>query len=177
LISLFATADKVAEVGALGRLAMIFAVFSSVLSGIITPAFARCQDRARLLNAYFFVVGSFACLCGAALILAVLFPQQLLWVLGKGYAHLHKELLLMVAATLLSAITTTIFSLNAARAWIDVAWVEIPFRILLQIALLFFFDIATVQGVLWVALLSNLSPLLINILLTYRGFRSLQSSQ
>jgi O-antigen/teichoic acid export membrane protein len=177
LISLFATGDKVAEVGALGRLAMIFAVFSSVLSGIITPAFARCQDRARLLNAYFSVVGSFACLCGAALILAVLFPQQLLWVLGKGYEHLHEELLLMVAATLLSAITTTMFSLNAARAWIDVAWLEIPLRILLQIALLFSFDISTVQGVLWVALLSNLSPLLINIVLTYRGFRSLQSSQ
>nr|MBA3272278.1 polysaccharide biosynthesis protein [Chthoniobacterales bacterium] len=49
LISFFANhAGAVAEVGALGRLAMIFAVMSNLLANVFAPAFARCQSPRRL---------------------------------------------------------------------------------------------------------------------------------
>jgi O-antigen/teichoic acid export membrane protein len=176
LISLFASADNVAEIGALGRVAVVFAVIGSVLSGVIAPAFARCQDPIRLRSAYWMVVSGFTACCGLAFLLTVLFPNQLLWVLGKGYGDLHDELLLMIGATLLGAIASTMFTLNAARAWVDIAWVEIPLRLTMQIALLLVFDITTVRGVLWIGLLSNLSPLIVNALLTYRGFRRTELS-
>ena len=48
LISLFARqASSVAEVGALGRLAMIFVVISNLLTNVFVPAFARCQEQAK----------------------------------------------------------------------------------------------------------------------------------
>src|SRR5205085_5122568 len=49
LISFFARhAESVAEVGALGRLAMIFTVLMNMLTNIFVPAFARCQDKTKL---------------------------------------------------------------------------------------------------------------------------------
>ena len=54
LISFFGSrATSVAEVGALGRLAMIFAVMGQLLTNIFVPAFARCQSAAKLRLQYF----------------------------------------------------------------------------------------------------------------------------
>ena len=48
LISFFGRqATSVAEVGALGRLAMIFTVISNLLTNVFVPAFARCGRRDR----------------------------------------------------------------------------------------------------------------------------------
>jgi len=48
---------------------------------------------------------------------AAIFPDQFLFVLGNKYAHLHRELLLMVGSAVLAALTGTFWSLNAAKAW------------------------------------------------------------
>src|SRR4029077_5754261 len=58
LISLFAhRATSVSEVGALGRLAMIFTVLSTLLTNIFVPAYARCQDEHKLRWLYAAIVG------------------------------------------------------------------------------------------------------------------------
>src|SRR5207253_7512693 len=99
LISFFAhRVSAVAEVGALGRLAMIFAVLSNLLTNVFVPAFARCQDSRKLRWLYAAIIGgvsafSLLVLCGAEI-----FPDQFLFVLGSKYAHLHRELFLMVGA-------------------------------------------------------------------------------
>ena len=66
-------AGSVAEVGALGRLAMIFAVLGNLLTNIFAPAFARCQRRPQLGWLYAGIVGavvgfSLLVLGGAALL-------------------------------------------------------------------------------------------------------------
>src|SRR5215213_7975807 len=61
LISFFGRqATSVAEVGALGRLAMIFAVLGNLLTNVFAPAFARCQSPRRLRWQYAGVVGAVA---------------------------------------------------------------------------------------------------------------------
>jgi O-antigen/teichoic acid export membrane protein len=175
LISFFGSrATSVAEVGALGRLAMIFAVMGQVLTNIFVPAFARCQDKARLRLQYFTIVAGVAGCCAAVLAAAAFFPNQFLFVLGSKYSHLQRELLLMVTGTVLSVLTGAIWFLNASKAWISGAWLYIPLTLATQVALIPYTDFSNVRQVLIFGVISAVPNLLLNMILSYRGFRNFQ---
>ncbi len=175
LISFFAhRTSSVAEVGALGRLAMIFTVLTNLLTNIFVPAFARCQDRHRLRTLYLEIIGAVTCFCLLVIGAAAIFPEQCLFILGNKYAHLHRELLLMVGASVLAALTGTFWSLNASKAWIAGSWLYIPLTLLTQLALIPFTDFSSVTSVLVFNLLSGVPNLLLNFALALRGFRSWQ---
>jgi len=175
LISFFASsATSVAEVGALGRLTMIFAVMGQLLMNIFVPAFARCQNAAKLRWQYFGIVGSVAGFCSVVIAAAVFFPNEFLFVLGNKYSHLQRELLLMVSGTVMSVLTGALWSLNASKAWIAGAWLYIPLTLATQIALIPYTDFSDVRQVLVFNLISSVPNLLLNAVLGYRGFRSWQ---
>ena len=175
LISFFARqSSSVAEVGALGRLAMIFVVLANLLANIFVPAFARCQERRQLRSLYFEIAGGVSLFCIVVIAAAATFPDQFLFVLGNKYAHLHRELLLMVGSAVLATLTGTFWSLNAAKAWVAGSWLYIPLTLLTQIALIPFTDFSNVRSVLMFNLLSSVPNLLLNLALSFRGFRSLE---
>jgi O-antigen/teichoic acid export membrane protein len=175
LISFFGSrATSVAEVGALGRLAMIFAVMGQVLTNIFVPAFARCQNEAKLRLQYLAIVAGVAGCCAAVLAAAAFFPNQFLFVLGSKYSHLQRELLLMVAGTVLNVLTGAIWFLNASKAWIAGAWLYIPLTLATQVALIPYTDFSNVRQVLIFGVISAVPNLLLNMVLSYRGFRNLQ---
>lgn len=177
LISFFAhRASAVAEVGALGRLAMIFAVLSNLLANVFAPAFARCHDPRQLRRLYVGIIGIVAAFSLLVVAGAAFFPDQFLFVLGNKYAHLHRELLLMVGGAVLSALTGTFWALNASKAWVAGAWLYIPLTLLTQVALIPFTDFSSVSGVLIFNLYSAIPNLLLNFVLSYRGFRSFQAA-
>ena len=137
LISFFAhRSASVAEVGALGRLAMIFSVLTNLLANIFVPAFARCHNRRKLRLLYLAIVGGVSAFSLVILLGASFFPEQFLFVLGNKYAHLHQELLLMVGGAVLGTLTGTFWSLNASKAWVGGAWLYIPLTLLTQLALI-----------------------------------------
>ncbi len=166
--------SSVAEVGALGRLAMIFVVLANLLANIFVPAFARCQERRQLRSLYLEIAGGVSLFCIVVIAAAAIFPDQFLFVLGNKYAHLHRELLLMVGSAVLTALTGTFWSLNAAKAWVAGSWLYIPLTLLTQIALIPFTDFSNVRSVLMFNLLSSVPNLLLNLALSFRGFRSLE---
>jgi O-antigen/teichoic acid export membrane protein len=173
LISLFAhRVSAIAEIGALGRLAMIFTILSNLLTNVFVPAFARCQSRRKLAWLYFLIVSGVVAFSAVIFAFAVFFPDQFLFVLGTKYAHLHRELLLIVGLTIISSLTGTFWSLNASKAWVSGAWLYIPLTLVSQVALIPFFDFSKVSDVLTFTLLSNAPNLLLNFAMTYRGFRT-----
>ena len=175
LISFFARrATSVAEVGALGRLAMIFSVLTNLLANVFVPAFARCQNKGKMRWLYGAIIGGVVAFSLSIISGAWIFPDEFLFVLGSKYAHLHRELLLMVAGAVLSALTGTFWALNASKAWVSGAWLYIPLTLVTQIALIPYTDFSSVAGVLIFNLLSAIPNLLLNIVMSYRGFRSLQ---
>ena len=177
LISFFGrNVGSIAEVGALGRLAMIFAVLSHLLANVFAPAFARCQALSKLRWQYAVIVGAVACFSLAIVLAAALFPRQFLFVLGNKYAHLERELLLMVAGAVMSAIASTLWSLNSARAWIRGSWLYIPLTLATQLALIPVTNFSSVSGVLIFNLVSMIPNLVLNLVLSYRGFRSFRES-
>jgi O-antigen/teichoic acid export membrane protein len=177
LISFFARrAASVAEVGALGRLAMIFTVLTNLLINIFVPAFARCQDRRKLRYLYAAIAGGVILFSAVVLGGAALFPDQFLFVLGNRYSHLHRELLLMIGVAVISAFSGTLWLLNASKAWVSGAWLYIPLTLATQIALIPFTDFSSVAGVLIFNLISAVPSLLLNLALSYRGFRTFAPS-
>src|SRR3989440_1124168 len=173
LISFFARrAASVAEVGALGRLAMIFTVLTNLLINIFVPAFARCQDKRKLRWLYAAIVGGVALFSLAVLCAAAFLPNQFLFVLGNRYSHLHRELLLMIGVAVITALSGTLWLLNASKAWVSGAWLYIPLTLVTQIALIPFTDFSSVAGVLVFNLISAAPSLLLNLALSYRGFRN-----
>jgi len=175
LISLFGRqVSSIAEVGALGRLAMIFAVLSHLLANVFAPAFARCQNAAKLRWQYAGIVGAVAGFSLTIIGAAYFFPSQFLFVLGNKYAHLNRELFLMVGGAVIMAMASTLWSLNAAKAWIAGSWLYIPLTLGTQLILIPFTDFASVPGVLTFNLISAIPSLLLNVALSYRGFRRWQ---
>ncbi|HJT45287.1 MAG TPA: hypothetical protein VJ721_03350 [Chthoniobacterales bacterium] len=173
LISFFGRhVASVAEVGALGRLAMIFTILMNMLTNVFVPAFARCHDKATLRWLYIGTVGAVVIFSGAVLAGAALFPDEFLFVLGNRYAHLHRELVLMVGVSVMSAVSATIWLLNASKAWVTGSWLYIPLTLATQVGLIPFSDFSSVAGVLVFNMISIVPSLLLNLVLSFRGFRS-----
>jgi hypothetical protein len=164
----------VAEVGALGRLAMIFAVLGNLLTNILAPAFSRCQEPRKLGWLYAGIVGGVAGFSLIVLAGAVFLPNEFLFVLGNRYSHLQHELLLMIGAAIMSMMASTLWTLNASRAWVAGSWLNIPLTLWTQLLLIPFVDFSSVSGVLTFNLFSVLPSLLLNASLSYRGFRQSQ---
>lgn len=176
LISAFGSAQGVAEVGALGRLAVIFAVLSSVMGNVIYPRFARVQEGALLWKRYWQILGGHAALAAGLLALAGLFPEALLWVLGSKYSHLGPELFLMILSAVLFSVLACMWQLNVARGWIVSPMLMIPIGIVVQVILIFVFDVTTVRGVLLMNIYSMIPGFFLNFLRTRQGIGQFKRS-
>jgi O-antigen/teichoic acid export membrane protein len=174
LISIFGNTENIAEIGALGRLGIIFSIINSVMGSIILPNFARCQSVKRLYRQYWVILGSF-CLFGIIILnAAVLFPTQILWILGKQYANLQNELFFMTISLVFSFIISTIYTMNVFRGWVEYSWLNIPLTVTLQIILLILLDLRSIKGVLIFNTLSTVPGFLVNVFLSYRGFQKMK---
>jgi O-antigen/teichoic acid export membrane protein len=174
LISVFGNTANIATIGALARVVVVFTVVNSVLGSVVTPVFARCQEKAELAKKYWFVLACYFAMGLALIGGCVLFPKQVLWVLGPKYADHSSELVLMVISNVAFSFIAAMWQLNTAKGWIHYSWLYIPTTVVIQILLLVLLDIRSVQGVLYFSIFSNLGPLLVNIVLSWHGFRTMK---
>lgn len=171
LVSFFGNTSNIAEVGALGRIVVIFSIANSVVINILLPSFARNQSSIDSLNRQYWQILGFCCLCGAVLIcLAIFLPSQILWILGNKYANLQFELLLMTIGCAFNFIIGGMWGMNSSRGWVDYSWLYIPSTVITQIILITFLDIGNLKGVLFFNILSCIPNFFINAILSFRGF-------
>ena len=171
LISAFGNTTNTAELGALGRLSIVFTLVNVVMSNIFIPAFARCPPQI-LLRRFLQIIVAYSSICLLIIGLVVLFPEQILWIFGKNYTHLKHELILITLSTVVSSIAGIMWSLNSSKAWIEYCWVYIPFTLITQIFLLFKLDLSKVTEVIYFGLFSALPFFVVNLVLTFRGINS-----
>ena len=171
LISIFGNAQRVAEIGALGRFAMIFTLVSSVMNGIVVPRFARCHDRRVLKQRYWQVAAGFTLLAASLVALSAAFPRPLLWVIGSQYANLENEVWLMMLSAASSGLFVALFSLTYSKGWIVPAAISIPLEIVTQLILILTFDISTVRGVLLVGCFGSVPLIVLNIIIAHLEMR------
>ncbi|MBK1988975.1 polysaccharide biosynthesis protein [Sphaerospermopsis aphanizomenoides BCCUSP55] len=175
IISIFGSTTSVAELGALGRIGVIFAIINSIMTTIVLPGFSRCQSLEVLRRRYFQILGIFGLFGILMIAIVYIFPEQIIWILGNKYSHLRKELLMIVTLTVVNSLINMISSLNLSKAWIEYGWIDIPITLTWQAILLMHLNISTLQGVIIFTLFSKIPPLLLNIMLSYRGFANYKS--
>lgn len=176
LISIFGGALRVAEIGALGRFAAIFTVVTSVMSGVVVPRFARCQDAGTLWRRYWQIFAGFALGFGILVVGSALFPGPLLWILGAKYANLEGDVWLMMLTSAVGSMLTTLQALNFSKAWIPPALVSIPMDVITLVILVMVCDISTVRGVLTMSCLGFVPHLFLNSIVAHRGLKKLASA-
>ena len=169
LITLFGNTANIAEVGALGRLTVIFSLITSIMTNIVLPSFSRTQSYEILIRKYKQIIFSYVFLSLIILLLSMFFPKQLLLILGKNYSSLEKELFFFAMAAVTNAITSILWSINASKGWTEEAWLFIPTIIITQIILLLFLDVSNIIGISIFSTLSVIPASCINFYMTYKG--------
>jgi hypothetical protein len=157
LISIFGKTQAIAQVGALGRLAMVFNIVSAVLALLWAPSFARMQGGRAVLHQFWIVQ-----LALLAFVIAVVggvawAPFAALALLGRGYGSLTHEVVLAAAGGAVALLSGCAYLMASSRAVVLTPWFVVPVSIGLQALLIFSLPISTVSGVLWLAILTNLA--------------------
>jgi O-antigen/teichoic acid export membrane protein len=149
LISILGTTKSVAQIGALGRLAMLLGLVSVLINTLIIPRYSRLpHNKTLLLKRYLQIQAWLLGLSLCVMSLIYLFPGQILWLLGKGYADLKVELLLNIAGSCLGLMVGTSFSLCTSRGWAMNPFIPIITSLLAITCGILLIDISTVRGIL-----------------------------
>ena len=77
----------------------------------------------------------------------------------------------------LGSIQATIWSMIAARAWVEWAWLDVPIPLLTLIICLLFIDVRSVHGVLLMGCFSQLTIVLSNSFMAWQGFVKFRQSK
>jgi len=154
LSSFFASTAAVAQVGALGRLAMLLSLFTVLFGTLITPRFARLPtSKDVLLNHYLLIHAGLLALSGCIIGVVWVFPTEVLWILGKGYFNLSKELLLNITGSCLNLIYGVSFTLYSGRGWAIKPIIAIPISLASMVISVILCNLTTLQGILVLNLL------------------------
>ncbi|MEY8688534.1 MAG: hypothetical protein AB9M53_01465 [Leptothrix sp. (in: b-proteobacteria)] len=172
LIGWFGHAERVAEVGALGRLGVLFTVLGSVSSALLLPYFARRTAVADVAAGLQLVHGFFALLLLTLAGAAAWLPQLFLWVLGPRYAGLQAELIWMVVASTLATWGGTVYSIGCSRGWVVPIMQSAPAGLGAIAFTAVLVDVSTVRGSYLIHLSSAVAALLISSAYLQRQLRS-----
>lgn len=149
LISVFGNTAALAQLGALGRLAVVLSLFSGLISILVVPRYARLiGKKSEMFNYYVQIIaGVFFLVClvvGAVYV----FADEILFVIGENYAGLQPELMLAMLGSGLSLIASIAFSLNISRDWVMNPAISVSISIASLVVGVFLFDVTTLKGVL-----------------------------
>jgi O-antigen/teichoic acid export membrane protein len=174
IISFFGSATSVAQLGALGRFGIVFNFISVLMLTLIIPRFARIATNSKLIVLRFMQLQFFLIVVGGLFVLFFfIFDKQFLWLLGKSYKGLNKELLLISISgslLLLSGITNSLLSVQSI---IIPPILFITITISVQIITLFLVPMDTVSGVILFGVFATLSLYITRILYFIIYFKKL----
>jgi O-antigen/teichoic acid export membrane protein len=171
ILTVFGTAARVAEIGALGRLAIVFAVLSSAFSALVLPRFSRYTDAGQVQRRYVLFTALSGTIGAAVVLLAWAFPRPLLMVLGPQYMHLEAEVVWVIGAAAVSLLCSAVYLLNTARNWVRGLWLGVPATLIAQVAVASYADLSTIRGALLIQVSAFAAPFLVNVAIGIRGIR------
>jgi O-antigen/teichoic acid export membrane protein len=168
IISIVGNTTSIAALGALGRISVLFTIFSVLVGSLLVPRFARLENkRSELLKRYsqiifvsfiimFFVGG-----------IAAFFSDKLLWVLGNNYSKFNFELILNIIIACISVISGISFSLYSSRGWVLHPLFAMIKNVIIIVTCCIVLDLSTLAGALYMNLAITLSSMLMNVIYGY----------
>lgn len=163
LLFIFGDSNSIAQLGALGRLAMVTSVASAVTVTLLVPRFARLPNERRLLLHRFLLMGIgmlVVCLLGVGF--AAAFPAQILWILGSNYGDLKMELILVALTAAITLLGGLCVKLSFSRGIVPNPLGLIPYSIATYAIFITINDVSTLRGVLLMSLGTSSCQLVYN---------------
>lgn len=150
LISFFGTTASISQLGALGRLAMMFSVFSILFSTLVVPRFSRMlENQSRLMKIFLYVQVITIAISVVLLSGVYLFSDQILWVLGEKYYGLNYELTLIGITECLGLMIGVSSQLCISRGWYLKPQYIIGINFVSTVMAIAFLNLTTLIGVLY----------------------------
>ncbi|MEQ1747507.1 MAG: hypothetical protein ABMA02_18905 [Saprospiraceae bacterium] len=163
LCALFAQPETIADIGALGRLSVLFAIFQAFVVNFSLPEIAKAQDRAAIVSQARKTLGLAALLVAPVLLWAAVHPSSLLCILGPNYGSLTRLLLPFLLAVSLGQMAAVTYQICTARAWIRLNRFYVPLALPLQVLLIAVLDLSQLENVVLLLGINNLFFLLFNL--------------
>lgn len=164
LLSMFGSTTSIAQIGALGRFSVAMSIASAIFGVIAVPRYARLPNSKKLLLKWYATLNIILIIFSLIIIsIAWLFPEQLLWILGKDYKNLTNEILIIITSSCLNLIASSSFSLYSHRGVVMRADIGIGIGILGLIVGLLIVDVSTLRGALYYSLFSAAYGFFVNI--------------
>lgn len=170
LAAAFAGTENIAEVGALGRLGMVVGLFTSLISVVFLPRLAKVTDDRIYRIRYFQFGGFLLAIALAFLAAAAVVPELFLLVLGPHYAGLHRELLVLVAASGAGLLDAYAVGINLARSWNRWQGGAVALLAIVQVLLIAFVPLDSTINVLLFRLVSTSVGLAVQVAINLTGF-------
>jgi hypothetical protein len=170
LSATFAGVRTIAEVGALGRLALVVGLFSGLIGTVFLPRLVHITDDRLYLRRYLQFGTLLAGVAATLALAAAAAPQLFLLLLGPKFAGLHSELLLVVAASGLSLLDGYAVNVNLARSWTRWQGAALAIQIAVQALLVVQLPLSTTFNILLFNLVSAGIALALQLVTTVAGF-------
>jgi O-antigen/teichoic acid export membrane protein len=148
MISIFGKTASVADLGALTRIALLLMVPQAIVSKIIEPKLARATEGADLWRKFRMALVLVAMMAVSGFAVMFIFRHQFLWLLGKDYWYLEKELVFYAGICCTGTLTSMSMMLLYARGWADYMWISPIAEVCCQVSALPFLNLSTPMGVL-----------------------------
>ncbi len=164
LISIFGSTLAVSQVGALSGLSTAMNLFTAIFTTLIVPRFARLPNHKSLILKRFTLlqVGLFI-LCILIVACTGVFSKEILWVVGKRFAGLRKELVLVAIGSCISLMGASTNQLLSARGIVVPPFAFISLALAAQVGLAFVIPLTHLVGVLVYGIFTALSVYLIRL--------------
>jgi O-antigen/teichoic acid export membrane protein len=155
LATAFGGVQTLAEVGALGRLGLVFSLFSALPTTLFLPRLVNLTDeRAWRMRVLGYCGVLILLLAGAFSVLAA-FPGLLLRLIGPAYDGLDAELQLVFAGAAMGQLGGYFVGVNYSRSWLRWQGLAAALMVAGQAALAVSMPLGTTAGLLWFNLASG----------------------
>lgn len=173
LISFLGTTTEIAQIGAIGRLAVIISIFQSLFFTLVIPRFVRLPKKRKILFSKFNKIQLGLIILSILLITTVwLFSTQALLILGAAYNGLEYELLLIIIGGCINLIGAVTYSLNTNRGWVINPIIGISIGITGIFIGLVTIDVSSLVGVLYFNIFLGIIGLLTQQIFCYKQINS-----
>lgn len=161
-----------AEVSALSRVALVFAVVGSIVINIGSGHVARIGGSVHaVIRGYAVFLGAYFLVAALIVALSWMFSEYFLVILGSGYEGLGTPFLVVAVGTAAIGLGDSLRVLNQARGWVAYSWVYVPLTVAWAVTGLLVLNIETTIGAAWWMAAQAAPSLLSQSVVAYGGIR------
>lgn len=148
IMSFLGTTKNIASLGAISRVNLLLAAFSTVFATIVGPTFSRYRDSEKVLSS--FIKFSFFLLIFSVILFSMVsfFSREIVFVLGEKYLGMESEMSINFIAGLLSFMAGCFHVMYSSRGYVIHPVVSITVNFSAMVLGLFIFDFKNLNGVI-----------------------------